>query len=107
MSDIAINQVLQQMRVMAARAEGIQQPAEVAGADKVDFSSIMKDSINSVNAVQKESARVSEAFQAGDPNTDITSVMIAMQKANVSFTAMTQVRNKLVDAYQTVMRMGI
>jgi len=106
MSDIAINSVLQQMRVMAAKAEGIQ-PAAVTGADKVDFSTIMKDSINSVNAVQKESGRLQEAFQAGDPNTDITSVMIAMQKANVSFTAMTQVRNKLVDAYQTVMRMGI
>jgi len=94
------------MRVMAAKAEGI--PAtEVAGAGKADFSSIMKDSINSVNAVQKESGRLQEAFQAGDPNTDITSVMIAMQKASVSFTAMTQVRNKLVDAYQEIMRMGI
>jgi len=106
MSDIAINNVLQQMRVMAARAEGV--PAtEVTGAEKVGFSTIMKDSINSVNSVQKESARMQEAFQAGDPNADITSVMIAMQKASVSFTAMTQVRNKLVDAYQEVMRMGI
>ncbi len=106
MSDITINSVLQQMRVMTARAEGI--PAvEVGGADKVDFSTIMKDSINSVNSVQKESGRLQEAFQAGDPDADITSVMIAMQKASVSFTAMTQVRNKLVDAYQEVMRMGI
>lgn len=106
MSDIEITRVLQQMRVMAAKAEGLQ-TAEVAGAEKVDFSTILKDSIHNVNAVQQESARMSEAFQAGDPNTDITSVMIAMQKANVSFTAMTQVRNKLVDAYQEIMRMGI
>lgn len=106
MSDIEITKVLQQMRVMAAKAEGIQ-PAEVTGSEKVDFSKIMKDSINNVNAVQKESARLSEAYQAGDPGADVTSVMIAMQKASVSFTAMTQVRNKLVDAYQEIMRMSI
>ncbi len=105
MSDIEISKVLQQMRVMAAKAEGMQ-PEQVTGAEKVDFSKIMKDSVNNVNAVQKESARMSEAFQAGDPNADITSVMIAMQKASVSFTAMTQVRNKLVDAYQEIMRMS-
>ena len=77
MSDIEITKVLQQMRVMAAKAEGIQ-PSEVAGAEKVDFSTIMKDSINNVNAVQKESGRLQEAFQAGDPGADVTSVMIAI-----------------------------
>ena len=106
MSDIEITKVLQQMRVMATKAEGLK-PAEVAGSEKVDFSAVLKDSINNVNAIQKESTNLKQAFQEGDPGADITSVMIAMQKANVSFTAMTQVRNKLVDAYQEIMRMSI
>jgi flagellar hook-basal body complex protein FliE len=43
----------------------------------------------------------------GDPQVDITQVMIQMQKASVSFEAMNQVRNRLVSAYQDIMNMPI
>ena len=107
MSDIAINQVLQQMRDMAAVA-GNKVPVESAmDVAKPDFSKLLKDSVNHVNETQKASASLSTAFEAGDPNVNLSEVMVAIQKASVSFQAMTQVRNNLVSAYKEVMNMQV
>jgi len=46
-------------------------------------------------------------FAAGDSSADLHEVMISLQKANVSFQEMVQVRNKLVTAYHDVMNMQI
>lgn len=105
MSDMDISQVLAQMRVMAAKAQGVNAPAETG--ETSNFQELLKNSINAVNETQKAAGALTEKFQQGDPNTDITDVMIALQKSSVSFSAMTQVRNKLVDAYQEIMRMQI
>ena len=48
---------------------------------------------------------MTEAFETGATNISLADVMVATQKANVSFQAMLQVRNKLVEAYQDVMNM--
>jgi len=50
---------------------------------------------------------LSRSFEQGDPGVSLTQVMVASQKASVSFQAMTQVRNKLIDAYQEVMNMQV
>ena len=47
------------------------------------------------------------AFEMGDPNVNLSEVMVAIQKANVSFQAMTQVRNNLVSAYKDIMNMPV
>ena len=52
-------------------------------------------------------ARFANAFEVGQSGVDLTDVMIASQKASVSFQAMTQVRNKLVQAYQDIMQMPV
>jgi flagellar hook-basal body complex protein FliE len=106
MSDIDISQVLNQMRVMASQAQATP-AAETQASQGADFSSILKNSVDSVNSTQKHAGQLSEAFQAGDPNTDLTEVMVALQKASVSFEAMKQVRGKLVDAYKEIMRMQV
>ncbi len=110
MSDVDISAVLAQMRSMAARVEagtGVagNGPGAVQDADKPDFAQFLKQSIDAVNSTQKEAAALTEAFQAGAPGVELGEVMVALQKASVSFQAMTQVRNKLVDAYQEIMRM--
>lgn len=106
MSDIDISQVLSQMRVMASQAQAapVKETQTNPGAD---FSSILKQSVESVNSTQKNAGKLTEAFQAGDPNTNIAEVMVALQKASVSFEAMKQVRGKLVDAYKEIMRMQV
>lgn len=72
-----------------------------------DFQSMFKNAIDNVNATQKTAGNLAQRFEKGDPTIDLPEVMIAMQKSSVSFQAMTQVRNKLVEAYKDVMNMPV
>ncbi len=106
MSTPEINQVLAQMRVMAAQSQGAAPVTEnVAGAPA--FGDLLKNSIDSVNQVQKTSGELKTTFELGAEDVDLAQVMIASQKASVSFQAMVQVRNKLVEAYKDVMNMPV
>lgn len=107
MSNLEINQMLHQMRNVAAMAENklpLESGANVSGAD---FSQLLKDSINQVNQTQKSASGLAASFESGDPSVNLSEVMIAIQKANVSFQAMTQVRNNLLSAYKEVMNMPV
>lgn len=113
-----INQLLTQMREirgqMQTQAPEMTKPVTgsggidgAQGTDKVGFSDMLKKAVDSVNDTQQQSSALQRAFEMGDPEVDITQVMIQMQKASVSFEAMTQVRNRLVSAYQDIMNMPI
>ena len=101
MTDMNVNHVLAQMRSMSIDASNKPQETD----NNTDFSTILKQSIASVNDMQQASTELSKAFEMGEPDVSLAEVMIASQKASVSFQAMVQVRNKLVDAYQNVMNM--
>ncbi len=60
--------------------------------------------LDEVNALQVESDRKIEEF-ATSPEKDIQGTMIAMQKADISMRLLLQVRSKLVNAYNEIMRM--
>lgn len=98
--------VLAQMRALTAQSRGVelQRPPAVAGAD---FGSALKHAIDAVNNQQQQAGTLSDKFERGVPGIDVGQVMIAIQKANVSFQAVTQVRNKLVTAYQDIMNMPL
>jgi flagellar hook-basal body complex protein FliE len=66
---------------------------------------MLKQTIGAVNDTQQTAGKMTEAFESGDTNVSLAEVMVASQKASVSFQAMLQVRNKLVEAYQDVMNM--
>lgn len=103
MSTPEISQVLAQMRVMAAKAQDAQpQPVSDAG-----FGDLLKKSIDAVNDTQQHASALKKSFELGDSEVDLARVMIASQKASVSFQAMNQVRNKLVEAYKDVMNMAM
>lgn len=97
-----IDQVLAQLRTTAASAAG----KPVPGAEG-DFSAALKAAIDQVNQAQQEGAKLSEKFAAGDNETNLHEVMLSLQKANVSFQEMIQVRNRLVSAYQDIMNMQV
>ena len=101
MSEMNVNQVLAQMRSMSIEASS--KPVETDANS--DFAAMLKESIDSVNNTQKTSSNLAKAFETGEPDVSLAEVMIASQKASVSFQAMLQVRNKLVDAYKDVMNM--
>lgn len=113
MNTIDHQSLLLQMRAMASRAQGVQDaPAGAAAPGAaapggVDFGKALKSALDNVNETQKTARALSEKFDAGDPKIDMAEVMVAIQKANVSFQAVTQVRNKLVSAYQDIMNMPI
>ncbi len=107
MSSLEINQVLQQMRNMASMAENKMSVEPGANTSGPDFAQLMKDSVSQVNQTQKSAMGLATAFESGDPSVNLSEVMVAIQKAKVSFTAMTQVRNNLVSAYKEVMNMQV
>jgi flagellar hook-basal body complex protein FliE len=60
-----------------------------------------------VNQTEQSAAKLSDAFQRGDPGVELPQVMLEMQKASVSFRALTEVRNRVVSAYQEIMNMQV
>ena len=100
-----IDQLLGQMRAASALAGG--QDSSSAATGGVDFAALLKASLEQVNGSQQDSANLAKAFEQSDPNANLQDVMVSLQKANISFQTMVQVRNKLVTAYQEVMNMPV
>jgi flagellar hook-basal body complex protein FliE len=106
MSSMQIQQVLTEMRSLQARASGIAD-SPMTAAQPSDFANLMKNSVDQVSAMQNQANSLADAYEAGDKSIDLTKVMLEVQKAGLAFHAMTQVRNKLVDAYTQVMNMSV
>ena len=83
-------------------------PASYAPAStNPSIGEMMGNAINQVNDTAMHSSNLSTRYTQGDPNVDLPEVMVAMQKSSVSFQAMSQVRNKLLEAYKDVMNMPV
>ncbi|HEY4446343.1 MAG TPA: flagellar hook-basal body complex protein FliE [Steroidobacteraceae bacterium] len=106
MSSMQIQQVLAEMRSLQARASGIAE-APASAAQPSDFANLMKNSVDHIATMQNQAASLADAYEAGDKSVDLTKVMLEVQKAGLAFRAMTEVRNKLVDAYTQVMNMSV
>ena len=102
-----IDQMLSLMRTTAAQAGGRVSESQSAPAGGADFAKILQNSIDQVNQTQQQAQDMAANFAAGDGNTNLQDVMISLQKANISFQEMVQVRNKLVTAYHDVMNMSV
>lgn len=103
-----VNQVLSQMQALEALAKN--KPAQSAASEQEgsgSFADLMQKAITEVNKTQKTAAELGKSLEMGDPGVDLAEVMIAMQKSRVSFQALTEVRNKLLTAYQDVMNMPV
>ena len=109
MTTIDVNSLLLQMRRISAQTEmpAMRGVGETAPAEKGSFGNLLKQSIEGVSQTQAKAAEMSNAFERGDPGIDLAQVMIQGQKADLSFRAMNEVRNKMVDAYKEIMNMSI
>lgn len=114
MSDsMSVNQVLSQIRSIRQQTElapsliNELDPTLPGTAVKSDFSQLLSQSIEAVHQTQQRSSATVSAYERGDDSVSLTEVMVNMQKSEVSFKALVEVRNKFVDAYQEVMRMSI
>jgi flagellar hook-basal body complex protein FliE len=93
---------------MAAAADRKPSPDPLGGEQAGPaFGEVLGESIRAVNELQQGATEMATAFEKGDPNVDLSQVMVELQKASVSFSAMVEVRNKLLSAYQDVMNMQV
>jgi len=76
-----------------------------SGAGDGGFKNILKNAIEDVNALQFQADDAVAKLQMNKGS--MHEALIAMEKANLSFQTLLQVRNKIVDAYQEVMRMQV
>ncbi|MEQ1675027.1 MAG: flagellar hook-basal body complex protein FliE [Candidatus Nitrotoga sp.] len=106
MNTSRVDSLLAQMRVAAAAA-GLREPNQVAQPGKVNFSNVLKSSLDGVAQVQAKSEAMQKAFVLGDDRVSLSDTMIAMQKASINFQTTIQVRNKFVQAYNDIMNMQV
>lgn len=99
--------LLTQMRALAEQARGAEVRAREAAPGQADFGNALKQALEFVNTNQQEAAGLAKRFEQGEKGVELAEVMVAIQKANVSFQAATQVRNRLVSAYQDIMNMPL
>ncbi len=71
-----------------------------------EFFETLKGAMGEVNKLHDEADRAVQELATGEDK-DIHNTMIALEKAEVSFQMMMQVRNKIVSAYETIMRMSV
>ncbi|MEQ1815918.1 MAG: flagellar hook-basal body complex protein FliE [Nitrosomonas sp.] len=102
-----IDNILQQLQAASAFASGTKKQSETDEIASVDFSEKLKSAVDQVNNSQITADKLSAQFVSDQSNVDLHEVMISLQKANVSFQSMIQVRNKLVTAYQEIMNMQV
>ena len=114
MSNMTVDGVLAQIRALQAQTtigkSAATKPASpIAGqaSQQVSFSSVLKQGLDAVNATQAQAADVAARFERGDPNVELSQVMLESQKATVALRATVEVRNRLVNAYQEIMNMPI
>ena len=102
-----------QQRVAAPDLVGeLPAPAETTGAvgatDRAgdSFSNVLGRMVQEVNTQQNVASDTVAALQSGQ-NVSLHQAVIAMEEANVSFQLMVEVRNRLLESYQEIMRMQL
>ncbi|MDQ0206348.1 flagellar hook-basal body complex protein FliE [Alkalicoccobacillus murimartini] len=76
------------------------------GEAQASFKAALSNALSEVNTMQNESSKKTEDLALGKP-VELHDVMITGQKASVSLQATIEVRNKVVEAYQEIMRMQV
>lgn len=103
------SQALQEVRGgsdVANPTGGVASGTKVGATGQISgFADTLQNAMQDVSAVQKRSGDMQAAYERGEV-TDVAKVMLARQEAGVAFEATIQVRNKLLSAYQDILRMG-
>jgi flagellar hook-basal body complex protein FliE len=120
MSQLQIDQVLSQIRSLAAQTHSpaikpaalVNDAAQASGTGAVSatgssFATLMRSGLEQVNQTELRANDVADKFERGVPGIDLPTVMLEANKANLSFRAVTEVRNRLVSAYTDIMNMQL
>ena len=102
---MAINSVSMMTPPMVNEMAKISTPVTSSEAQQT-FANTLKDAISNVNAQQLQSDTMTQKLINGG-DVELHEVMIASQKASITLNATMEVRNKVIEAYQEIMRMSI
>lgn len=105
----AANMLYQEMQAMVGEikpAPAPIQPNQVNGSGS-EFADMLTTALNNVNGLQGASRAAQNAFDMGDPSLSLADVMVAKEKSGIAFEATLQVRNKVLEAYKTIMNMPV
>jgi flagellar hook-basal body complex protein FliE len=97
---------------MITPVQGVSSPVNSAGVNAVSssqdtgFATYLAQALDQVNALSNNADQLATEFAAGGPVT-VDQLMIAEQKASLAVDLVVQVRNRIVNAYQTIMNMQI
>ncbi len=109
MSSMEINRVLEQIRSLQSQTKvASAQPTatqQVGGPSQ--FANILRAGLDQVNQTEQRANQLSDAFQRGTPGVDLPQVMLEVSKASISLRAVSEVRNRLISAYQDIMNMQL
>lgn len=84
----------------------LQPNAPTESAPYADFGAMLREVIGQVNDAQQHSADLAQRFARGEP-VDEQTLVLAMERASLAFQLTLQVRNKVLEAYQEVMRLQV
>ena len=104
MNEINANDLLSQIRTLGRDLQPTQAPTQAPASN---FGDMLQTTLNTVNDAQQQATELKIGFATGTTDKSLAEVMIASQKADLSFRAVTEVRNKLVSAYQDIMNMPV
>jgi flagellar hook-basal body complex protein FliE len=99
------NRFIESAGTSATSANKLTENSGTAEGQK-SFADTLKETLSSVNQLQKDSDQKIQELATGKTD-DIASVMITAEKADIALRAMVQVRNKIIDAYQDIMKMQV
>ena len=103
-----MDELLAQLRAAEALANGQKAaPSPEEPASGVDFAEALKAALARVDESQQTALGLARRFETGRGEVPLHEVMLSMQKANIAFQGVVQVRNRLVAAYQDIMNMQI
>ncbi len=108
--DVKANSLYQEMQAMIAQTRldtSLTTPVQQFESSGAEFSAMLGDAVNKVNSMQHEAKDMAQRFEMGDKSLSLADVMIAKEKSGIAFEATVQVRNKVMEAYKTIMNMPV
>ena len=105
--DVQASSLFKEFEALRFEARCSSRPEPMNGAVQQDFGQALKTALENVNSLQANASDLRTRFDMGDRSINLSDVMIAGQKSSIAFEATVQVRNKVVEAYKTIMNMPV
>ena len=99
--------MISDLQGLAGLAGAVPSPAGIAAPAANSFLETLKDAVTRVDGQIAASGDKTQQFAAGDKNVSLSDVMISVEKANLAFQTAATVRDRVVEAYQTIMNMQL